>query len=181
MLSYKSYKEMASEETNACPGSDGDLIVFPRPLYDHYAVCGENGYIFHVTSASGLNTSDSPWNYSNAFYSTTNPSMAVIKKEKCNAFIQEWDKAYVEKHCSLPISEIVDRANSSVGEEGYNLLTNNCEHFARWCCDGEWKSKQADTLMPRLSIMAGSLLTLFISSTLFARVFRREDRREERT
>ena len=47
---------MASEETNACPGSVGDLIVFPRPFYDHYAVRGENGDIFHVTSTRGLNT-----------------------------------------------------------------------------------------------------------------------------
>lgn len=175
-----SYKKMASEETNACPGSVGDLIVFPRPFYDHYAVRGENGDIFHVTSARGLNTSDSPWNYNSAFYSTTNPSMAVIKKEKCNTFIKEFDKPYVEKHCSLPISEIVDRANSRVGGEGYNLLTNNCEHFARWSCDGEWKSKQADALIPRL-FMAVSLFMSSILFIIFVRMFRREERREERT
>lgn len=175
-----SYKEMASEETNACPGSDGDLLVFRRPLYDHYAVRGQNEDIFHLTSASGLSTSDCPWNYSSAFYSTTNPSMAVIKKEKCNAFDKEWDKVYVEKHCSLPISEIVERANSRVGEKGYNLLSNNCEHFARWCCDGEWKSKQADALITRLFMT----VSVFISSILFiifVRTFRREERREERT
>lgn len=171
---------MASEETNACPGSDGDLIVFPRTFYDHYAVRGENEDIFHVTSARGLNTSDSLLNYSSVFHSTTNPSMAVIKKEKCNAFIEEWDKAYVEKHCSLPISEIVDRANSRVGEVGYNLLTNNCEHFARWSFDGESKSKQADGLMPRLFMAVSS----FISSIffiIFVTMFRREEEREERT
>ena len=43
--------------------------------------------------------------------------------------------------------EIVKRANSKVGEKGYNLLLNNCEHFARRCCHGEWKSTQADALM----------------------------------
>ena len=83
-----SFKEMASEETNACPGSDGDLLVFRRPLYDHYAVRGKNEDIFHLTSASGLSTSDCPWNYSSAFYSTTNSQHGSHKEGKMQRFRQ---------------------------------------------------------------------------------------------
>ena len=30
-------------------------------------------------------------------------------------------------------NEIVRRAYSRIGEKGYYLIFNNCEHFARWC------------------------------------------------
>lgn len=33
--------------------------------------------------------------------------------------------------------EIVDRANSRLGENEYNLVFNNCEHFCRWCRCGK--------------------------------------------
>lgn len=32
--------------------------------------------------------------------------------------------------------EIVERGLSRLGENDYNLLLNNCEHFARWCRSG---------------------------------------------
>jgi hypothetical protein len=35
-----------------------------------------------------------------------------------------------------------DRAESRVGIRGYNLVFNNCEHFATWCCTGNFKSRQ---------------------------------------
>ena len=36
----------------------------------------------------------------------------------------------------------IDRAESRVGFPGYNVAFNNCEHFATWCCTGEFKSRQ---------------------------------------
>lgn len=38
--------------------------------------------------------------------------------------------------------ETLDRANSQVGQRGYSLLGNNCEHWARWCRTGEHYSEQ---------------------------------------
>ena len=41
---------------------------------------------------------------------------------------------YLFKHDNcLDPSEVVSRAQSKLGEGKYNLLTNNCEHFAVWC------------------------------------------------
>ncbi len=42
-------------------------------------------------------------------------------------------------------SEIVQRALSCVGSDfgGYNLISNNCEHFANWCASGTKFSNQA--------------------------------------
>lgn len=38
--------------------------------------------------------------------------------------------------------ETVERAMSRLGEEKYNLVTNNCEHFAIWCKTGLSESLQ---------------------------------------
>src|SRR5260221_4178766 len=40
--------------------------------------------------------------------------------------------------------EIVRRARSRVGEHGYRLLTNNCEHFCNWCVNGLSHSAQIE-------------------------------------
>lgn len=38
---------------------------------------------------------------------------------------------------------VVARAESRLGEEGYDLIFNNCEHFATWCKTGIHESKQS--------------------------------------
>ncbi len=40
------------------------------------------------------------------------------------------------------VTAVLDRAHSQLGQGGYHLIWNNCEHFARWCRRGDWKSKQ---------------------------------------
>ena len=37
---------------------------------------------------------------------------------------------------------VVQRAESRLGEQKYDLLTNNCEHFANWCKTGRQESEQ---------------------------------------
>jgi len=38
--------------------------------------------------------------------------------------------------------ETVERAESQLGREGYNIVFNNCEHFALWCKTGVEESTQ---------------------------------------
>jgi len=49
-----------------------------------------------------------------------------------------------ELNKKLPEEEVVARALSLVGSDfgGYNLFTNNCEHFANWCASGDCFSNQ---------------------------------------
>lgn len=35
-------------------------------------------------------------------------------------------------------------AFSRLGEDKYDLVANNCEHFANWCCTGETVSEQME-------------------------------------
>ena len=43
--------------------------------------------------------------------------------------------------------ETVQRAKSKIGERRYNLVFNNCEHFAVWCKTGLSESRQINELI----------------------------------
>ncbi|QDT38905.1 lecithin retinol acyltransferase family protein [Stratiformator vulcanicus] len=53
------------------------------------------------------------------------------------------DKILVVRHDGpVDREEILRRARSRVGEAGYCLVWNNCEHFANWCVSGSARSEQ---------------------------------------
>ncbi|MBD2197896.1 MULTISPECIES: lecithin retinol acyltransferase family protein [Calothrix] len=47
-------------------------------------------------------------------------------------------------------SRVVERAKKRLGENKYNLIFNNCEHFATWCKTGKHKSKQVGGAIPKV-------------------------------
>jgi len=47
--------------------------------------------------------------------------------------------------------EIADRALGHVGRDGYDLVIDNCEHFATWCATGSRTSRQVDIVMGRVA------------------------------
>jgi len=48
----------------------------------------------------------------------------------------------VEHEHALTPDEVVERAIGRVGEAGYDVVFNNCEHFATWCKTGRSESRQ---------------------------------------
>jgi hypothetical protein len=50
---------------------------------------------------------------------------------------------YLEGSCS-PAGVTLRRAMGRLGEQNYNLLFNNCEHFAHWCKTGRHRSAQVE-------------------------------------
>ncbi len=52
-------------------------------------------------------------------------------------------RQYQEGTCHSP-EEVIRRAVSRLGETNYNLLLNNCEHFANWCKTGKNFSRQVN-------------------------------------
>jgi hypothetical protein len=50
---------------------------------------------------------------------------------------------YPAETCS-PTEETLQRARGRLGEQNYNLLFNNCEHFAYWCKTGRHRSNQVE-------------------------------------
>lgn len=59
-------------------------------------------------------------------------------------------KEYLSGFCFIP-EIVVQRARSRLGESKYNLLFNNCEHFATWCKTGISDSKQVRDFVPIVS------------------------------
>lgn len=48
--------------------------------------------------------------------------------------------------------ETVQRARGRLGESNYNLVTNNCEHFAIWCKTGISESHQVNDVIDILAV-----------------------------
>lgn len=108
----------------------GDMIEIFHKIYQHWAVYVGDGYvvhltgvehgvsgIYHVGSGSGLSVN------------------AMVKKEpltKVTAGCKyRVNNKYDKKIKPLPAKKIVHEAEKLVGKViNYNLITNNCEHFA---------------------------------------------------
>lgn len=94
-------------------------------LYFHYAVYVGSGRVIHYASDTG------DWGEN-----------IYIHEASLKDFMQD---APVIRICKFPkkstlpgyhlysAEETVRRAKSRLGEEKYDLLFNNCEHFAVWC------------------------------------------------
>ena len=70
----------------------------------------------------------------------------LIKRTSMQYFLgRRRRKGIVVRHrYSFPADKVVARAEMCLGRKGYNLLFNNCEHFAHWCKTGRKRSKQVN-------------------------------------
>jgi len=50
-----------------------------------------------------------------------------------------------------PPDEVAARALAHVHRDGYDLVVDNCEHFATWCATGRRESRQVDIVMSRVA------------------------------
>ena len=99
----------------------GDHIAFYRVqgFYWHHAI------VKHVDEESGeMKTIE---------YSRT-PSGKFQVMEKTHRFQEV--TVYLMLHESFDRDLVLSKAQSKIGEEQYNLFTNNCENFAMWCITG---------------------------------------------
>ena len=65
---------------------------------------------------------------------------------------------YPAGSCS-PVGVTLRRAMGRLGEQNYNLLFNNCEHFAHWCTTGRHRSAQVESWLPA-AVFSGARLLL---------------------
>ena len=68
--------------------------------------------------------------------------------------ISRWDMGGHKKIHIYSPEETISRARSRIGESNYNLVTNNCEHFAIWCKTGIAQSYQVKRV---INVFTGSL------------------------
>ena len=74
-------------------------------------------------------------------------------------------KEYIKGFCFVP-DVVVSRAKSRLHEQQYNLLFNNCEHFATWCKTGINDSKQIRDFFPAMGKINASKLSDLVMRSL---------------
>ena len=118
----------------------GDVIKAFRGMYFHFGVYVGDGRVVHFCS-TGSNELD--------------PQTADIQETSYERF-SKGNKVTADKmeQATYEPDEIVQRARSMIGTKlgTYNLLSNNCEHFANWCRCGKLVSHQR-TLVDTVSDM----------------------------
>lgn len=63
---------------------------------------------------------------------------------------------FVKKYNTYEMPElVVTRAESRLGENKYDLIFNNCEHFASWCKTGKNESEQVNRVAATVGSAAG--------------------------
>jgi hypothetical protein len=105
----------------------GDHIVVRRRGYTHHGVDIGSGMVVHFNGEPGSKAG------------------ATIRHAKLMEFTGPGRIETRTYAVSLPPDEVVARAESKLGQSGYNLFNNNCEHFARWCVTGRAESGQVVT------------------------------------
>ncbi|KAH9488374.1 hypothetical protein Btru_063315 [Bulinus truncatus] len=125
-------RNMSHEDQNISEYKKGDIIAFFRPdkKITHYGIYYGNEIIIHVSGESKSNSE--------------------VKLEKLMD-VKHGDKSWVandDEKWGNPAnpSVIVQRAFQNEGPFQYNLIVNNCEHFATFCRYGEPHSKQTEIL-----------------------------------
>lgn len=113
----------------------GDHIRVNRGLYYHHGIYVTDDVIIQFGSTS----------------QELNPELAKVMETNLDGFlkggfleVREYTEE--EQKGKRTPTEIVNYAFMQIGRGGYNLLTNNCEHFANECVFGKNKSEQVDKI-----------------------------------
>lgn len=106
----------------------GDHIRVWRGGYYHHGIYCGDGSVIHY--ARGLSQKENP----------------AVKQDLLEKFAFGGEIEVESSSGSLASDEIIERAKSRMGESQYNLVFNNCEHFANWCRTGNHKSEQVESI-----------------------------------
>lgn len=122
----------------------GDHLIVVRGGYSHHGVYVGNRRVVHFTGEPLAKKG------------------AHIEEEDLRVFFGGCTSVGVVEHAdALPSDEILARARSCLGsgEGTYDLLINNCEHFATWCVTGHAHSSQVEPAK-EFVVAAGKHLTV---------------------
>ncbi len=115
----------------------GDHIVVDRGMYQHHGIyCGNNRVIHYSGLANGLESGPVVVTGLKSF---SNDSECRVIPSLLRVF---------------DVESTIRRARSRLGENRYNLLTNNCEHFVNWCIYGTATSGQVSTVFKVLATIS---------------------------
>lgn len=134
----------------------GDHIRVNRGLYCHHGIYVSDDEVIHFTGKDGDNVLD--WSKPEVITSDLDYFLKGDKLEVKEYTDDELENLY-------PVDHIVKYARACLGDKGYNLVFNNCEHFANTCTLGRFRSKQVENVFGTLFkvpvIYGGNKMGLF--------------------
>ena len=127
----------------------GAHVVTPRRWYTHHGIYVGAGQVVHY---EGLSSSLRRGRVAKV-------SLAEFAHGHPVRMHDEADVAYSGV-------EVVARAVSRLGEDAYDVLRNNCEHFCSWCLLGAARSPQVERLFSSAGMLqfAAALLMRMVNT-----------------
>jgi len=125
----------------------GDIIVTNRFLYRHYGIYAGNGRVIHYAAENGDFGAD-----------------VKVRETSLEQFAHGGECKRVllaenrTRSGQFSPEETISRAKSRMGEKHYDLLFNNCEHFAYWCKSGTNKSVQVEKAVSAAVILGTAIV-----------------------
>ncbi|CAG2226069.1 PLA2G16 [Mytilus edulis] len=167
---------------------EGDLISIKENIlfsHNHWAVYADYGKFPHVTPIPKLeNASKNQFHNKRRHGSTfiwkndVSSEFAFVKLENFwkvvgNSKAKKNNKKD-NKRTPFRGEDIVERALSRIGPNTYNVLWNNCEHFASWCRYDKKRSAQVDKALTVASIVGGIVVVGGLLHEIF-KIFQDDD------
>lgn len=102
----------------------GDHIYVSRGAYTHHGIDAGNETVVHFSGEPGEKRD------------------AAVTRTSLQDFLRGGSLKIRPYGRRDDADTCVQRAESRLGSTSYHLVTNNCEHFAVWCCTGKSASQQ---------------------------------------
>ena len=100
----------------------GDIIYTKHNLYRHYGIYINENCVVHYDGK-----------LDDMFL-----RKMCIRETTMDRFLGGKTSYYIDnREAKFNNEEVVKRARECIGEEKFNLVSHNCEHFAMWCKAGE--------------------------------------------
>ncbi len=172
----KAYMKKKNPQPGEYKAQYGDIIGVHRlgvngdaSLYDHYGVYENDSCIYEYAAEDGdfgnrvtihKTTMDKFLGNSKGYFVLVFPERhgrpGKVEHMFCGNLASVFSLDDLRYHIYSP-EETIERAKSRLGESSYNLLNNNCEHFAIWCKTGIQESHQVEGFinyfLPHISIL----------------------------
>ncbi len=130
-----------------------------KSRYEHWAVCVGEDKIVHYQPPKGSNGLRAKLN-SGVIQETLQGYMGR-RGEGVTVRLGKLSSVDRKDFPALYPEVVVERARSKVGKKGYNLIWNNCEHFAKWC---KYRKEMSDQI--RDGAMIAGMLVGFLAGAL---------------
>ena len=119
-----------------------DQIRVNRGMYYHYGIYENDDTVYQFASPKGSEISEE----------TATINIISLKDFLKGGTLEVRDYTEEELKRRKKPEEIIQYAKDHLGEKGYNLINNNCEHFANRATFGVSESSQVNNI---LSILGG--------------------------